>query len=166
MTNFRLLGETGITQSCLIELDTALAGPIPILKATVLTKNEREHLFVLWESFDWPYVGAIIPSGFMSGYGGEGGRGFSLALCMIHERQIPIEHLSIGERAFDCVDSGAFPVGWHRQVDETAKRLQMPITKWIFEKPLATFVGKTVVAGTKMETLEFAYGLAKSCLFC
>ena len=132
MNQFRLVGESGITQPCLIALESALAGPAPVQKVTVLTKNGREHLFVLWESFDWPYFGTIIPSGFMSGYAGEGGRGFSLALCMIRELEIPIEHLKVRETVFDRIDGGDFPVAWHRNVSESASPLEMPVDGWVF----------------------------------
>ena len=131
MNQFRLVGESGITQPCLIALESALAGPAPVQKVTVLTKNGREHLFVMWESFDWPYLGTIIPNGFMSGYSGEGGRGFSLALCMIHEQQIPIEHLRVNNTVFDRIDNGDFPIVWHRQVNESASPLEMPVDGWV-----------------------------------
>ena len=132
VNQFRLAGESGITQPCLIALESALAGPAPVQKVTVLTNNGREHLFLLWESFDRPYFGAIIPSGFKSGYAGEGGRGFSLALCMIHELQIPIEHLKVRASVFDRIDGGDFPVAWQRQVSESASPLEMPIGGWVF----------------------------------
>ncbi len=106
---------------------------MPIQKTTVLTKNGREHLFVIWESLDWPYLGAIIPNGFMSGYSGEGGRGFSLALCMIHELQIPIEHLKVNNTVFDRIDKGDFPMAWHKHVNNSAMPLQMPVGGWVFK---------------------------------
>ena len=133
MKQFRLLGESGLTQPCLIALESELSGPMPVQKSTVLTKNGREHLFVIWESLEWPYLGAIIPSGFMSGYSGEGGRGFSLALCMIHELQIPIEHLKVNNTIFDRIDKGDFPMAWHRHVNNSAMPLQMPVGGWVFK---------------------------------
>ena len=133
MKQFQVLGESGITQLCLIALESALAGPAPVQRVTVLTKNVREHLFLLWGSFDWPYFGTIIPSGFMSGYAGEGGRGFSLALCMIHEQQIPIEHLNVPETVFGRINGGNFPTAWHRQTSQSAVPLKMPIEEWVFK---------------------------------
>ena len=133
MKQFQVLGESGITQLCLIALESALAGPAPVQRVTVLTKNVREHLFLLWGSFDWPYFGTIIPSGFMSGYAGEGGRGFSLALCMIHEQQIPIEHLNVPETVFGRINGGNFPTAWHRQTSQSAVPLKMPIEGWVFK---------------------------------
>ena len=132
MKQFEAMGVSGVTQPCLIALESVLSGPAPVQKATVLTKNKNDHLIVLWQLLDWPFTGIIIKSGFGSGYSGEGGRGFSLALCMIHEQQIPIEHLEVKPTVFDHIDSGEFPSKWHRPVCESAIRIEMPIPAWIF----------------------------------
>ena len=126
------MGESGLTQPCLIALESALSGQAPVQKATVLTKNGDEHLFVLWESLERPYLGAIIPSGFKSGYGGEGARGFSLALCMIDEIRIPIDHMKLNEIAFGRIDNGDFLAAWHGEVSESAFPLVMPVGGWVF----------------------------------
>ena len=57
MSQFRVLGESGVTQPYLIVLESALSGRTPVEKATVLAKNDVEYLFVLCESLDWLYLG-------------------------------------------------------------------------------------------------------------
>ena len=47
MNQFRVSGESGVTQPWLIALESVLSGPMPVEKAKVLTKNDVEHLFVL-----------------------------------------------------------------------------------------------------------------------
>ena len=97
----------------------------------MLTKNDNRHLFVLWESDDWHLKCIIIPSGFASGYSGEGPRGFSLALCMLSEHQIPIDGLGLTESEFDQIDDGYLPDQWQLQISETASPFPMPIPGWI-----------------------------------
>lgn len=134
MSQFRVLGESGVTQPCLIALESTLSGPIPLEKATVLTKNDDEHLFVLWESLDWPYLGVIIPSGFASGYGGEGGRGFSLALCMILDQGIPLEHVKVARDVFDEIDRGFLPMERQKAICDDGPKSDVPLGNWIFKR--------------------------------
>ena len=68
MIRFQVMGESGYTQPCLVALDAALSGSSNINRATVVTKNENEHLFILWVSEDQPQRGTVIPTGFASGY--------------------------------------------------------------------------------------------------
>lgn len=133
MNQSRVLGKSRVTQPCLIALESALSGPIPVEKATVLTKNDVEHLFVLWESLDWPYQGAIIPSGFASGYGGEGGRGFSLAVCMILDQRIPMEHVKVRHDVFDKIDRGFFSMVWQKEICDSGSGSDIPLENWVFK---------------------------------
>jgi hypothetical protein len=130
--NFQVLGTSGYTRPCLIALDTVLSGPLEPQQAIVLTNPGNEQLFLLWDCGQWPYEGIIIPSGFKSGYGGEGGRGFSLALCMLYDHGIPIARMDISYDAFRKVDNGFFPEDCQRSVQESAQRCEMPIPGWIF----------------------------------
>lgn len=129
---FQVVGDSRRTQRCLVALDTVLSGPLDVQQATILTKNDSEHLLVLWESVGWPNKGFIIPTGFASGYSGEGARGFSLALCMLYEHQVPMYHLNVGESAFDQIDGGYFPDPWQHQISERAEPCEMPIPGWTF----------------------------------
>ena len=132
MMQFQVMGESGYTRPCLVALDRVLSGPSDVQRATVLTKNDNEHLFVLWEKVDWPMKGIIIPTGFTSGYGGEGARGFSLALCMLSEHQVPIDCLGVTEPDFDQIDGGYFPDQWQLQISKSASPCEMPVPAWIF----------------------------------
>ena len=133
MAQFRVRGKSGYTQPCLDALDEILSGPTQIQKATILTRNEVEHLIVLWEYVDHPYEGVIIPTGFASGYRGEGSRGFSKALCMISEKHIDFERLGVSEGVFDQVDSGYFPSEWQYLVREAATQCSMPVQGWVLD---------------------------------
>lgn len=131
---FQVVGDSWRTQRCLVALDTVLSGPLHVQQATILTKNDSEHLLVLWESVGWSNEGFIIPTGFASGYSGEGARGFSLALCMLYEHQVPMYHLNVGESSFDQIDGGYFPDPWQHQISERAEPCEMPIPGWTFVK--------------------------------
>ena len=130
--SFRVLGDSGYTRSCLTALDMVLSGPLDPRRATVLTKNGNEHLILLWECGGWPFEGVVIPTGFMSGYGGEGPRGFSLALCMLHQQDIPINRLEVRPAMFDRIDGGDLPERWQKYIQESVIECEMPIPYWVF----------------------------------
>ena len=132
LASFRVLGDSGYTRSCLVALDMVLSGPLDPLRATVLTKNGNEHLILLWECGSWPFEGIVIPTGFKSGYGGEGARGFSLALCMLHDQEIPIYRLEVSPAAFDRIDLGELPKHWQGSIQESATECEMPMPYWVF----------------------------------
>lgn len=133
MSEFQVLGASGYTRPCLIALDMVLSGPLEPLKATVITNAYQEHLFLLWDCWNWPFDGIIIPTGFKSGYTGEGARGFSLALCMLYEHNIPIDRLKVNPKIFRRIDEGYFPKLWQERVSQTASKCNMPVPEWIFK---------------------------------
>jgi len=110
-----------------------LSGPLEPQKATVITNAYQEHLFLLWDCWNWPFDGIIIPTGFKSGYTGEGARGFSLALCMLYEHNIPIDHLRVNPKSFRRIDEGYFPEQWQERVSQTASKCDMPVPEWILK---------------------------------
>ena len=105
------LGSSGYTQECLLAIDAILnSGCLPE-KATIVStpKHERidgrlDHLFIFWNWHYFPLV--IIPSGFASGYSGEGSKGFSLTICMIREKGILIDSVFLDESEFSSIDRG------------------------------------------------------------
>ena len=109
-----------------------LSGPLEPQRATVLTKDSNQHLILLWDCWDWHFDGIIIPNGFKSGYGGEGARGFSLALCMLHERHVPIDCLEVIPRVFNRIDKGKFPDQLQERVKDFTSECEMPVPGWIF----------------------------------
>lgn len=89
------LGESGKTHQCLIAISTIInSGYLPE-SATVVTfevqhgkTSVEHHLFLFWNWEASPLT--IVPAGFTSGYSGGGSRAFSLALCMIENKQVPM----------------------------------------------------------------------------
>lgn len=133
--SFQVMGESGITGSCLVELDKTLSGPSQIERATVLTNDFRGHLFILWERIEQPGFGFIIPAGFRSGPGGgEGVRGFSLALCMLHDYRVPIDCLEVRTSVFDQINRGSLPGSLQTQIIQAASPCAMPISGWTLVK--------------------------------
>ena len=101
----------------------------------MLTKDAKNHLFILWERDEQLRSGFIVPAGFRSGGGGgEGVRGFSLALCMFHDYKIPIDCLEVKASVFDKIDRGYLPSSWQTQVIQSASPCTMPISGWTLGK--------------------------------
>ena len=103
-------GDSGYTQPCILAISAILNSGILPERATIVThvydrKSDRlqeEHLFIFW---NWQYMPiVVIPSGFASGYGGEGPKGFALAICMIREKEIPLDGVSVEEPVFEAID--------------------------------------------------------------
>ncbi len=128
--HFQLVGEPGITRPCLVALDRILSVPAQAQRATVLTKYGNAHLFLLWERFE----GSIIQAGFRSGHGGEGVRGFSLALCMLHEHKVPIDHVGVDAQVFHQIEGGYLPRSWQTAIAQSASPCAMPIAGWTLKK--------------------------------
>jgi len=98
------LGESGLTQPCLQAICAILNSGILPERATVVTNPHNKHLFLFWA---WGFIPLIvIPSGFKSGYSGEGAKGFALAICLVREKSIPIDGVFIEESIFDAIDKG------------------------------------------------------------
>jgi hypothetical protein len=104
------LGASGYTRQCLVAIDAILnSGCLPkraIIVSTFPRGSNRGqyHLFVF---VDWDHFHiTVVPSGFASGYGGEGPRGFSLAICLIREKGIPIWTIDVEDADFRKIDLG------------------------------------------------------------
>jgi len=106
------LGESGLTQHCLLAISAILNSGILPEKATIVTNiydtkshpRQEDHLFMFW---NWQYMPVVVvPSGFASGYSGEGPHGFALAICMIREKGIPINGIYVNESVFNAIDKG------------------------------------------------------------
>jgi len=104
------LGASGYTRQCLVAIDAILNSGCPPKKAIIVSRFPRggnrgqDHLFVF---VDWDHFRVtVVPSGFASGYGGEGLRGFSLAICLIREKGIPIWTIDVEDADFEKIDLG------------------------------------------------------------
>lgn len=104
------LGASGYTRLCLVAIDAILnSGWLPKKAIIVSTRPHgnnptQDHLFLF---IDWAHFPiTVVPSGFASGYPGEGPRGFSLAICMIREKGIPIYGIDLDDVNFERIDRG------------------------------------------------------------
>jgi hypothetical protein len=106
------LGESGKTNQCFIALSAILnSGCLPksvtVVTFTVIKGKQliEHHLFIFW---DWGrYPVTIVPSAFTSGYEGAGPEAFSLALCMISSKKIPMfEYYTRDGNEFADLDEG------------------------------------------------------------
>ena len=104
------LGRPGFTNVCLFAIDAIVnSRRLPEMATIVSTppysENERlDHLFIFWNWYYFPVI--VVPSGFASGYSGQGPKGFSLAICMIRDKGIPINGTYIDEDEFDLINKG------------------------------------------------------------
>ena len=106
--DIQYMGRAGDSMACLLAVDTIVNSQNPPRKASVVThvtdrRNwQREHLLLFW---DWNALElAVVHSGFTSGYGGEGPRTFSEALCMLSDRKIPTNEIYVDELVFQAIE--------------------------------------------------------------
>ena len=104
------IGASGYTRPCLVAIDAILnSGWLPQKAIIVSTRPygnnpTQNHLFLF---IDWAHFPiTVVPSGFASGYPGEGPSGFSLAICMIREKGIPIYGIDLDDVNFERIDRG------------------------------------------------------------
>ena len=102
------MGRAGDSEACLLAVDTIVNSQNPPGKASVVThvtdrRNwHREHLLLFW---DWNALElAVVHSGFASGYGSEGSRKFSEALCMLSDREIRTNEIYVEEAVFEAIE--------------------------------------------------------------
>ena len=109
------LGVPGIIDKCLIAISAILnSGCLPESATVVTFEVQRgktlveHHLFLFWNWGSFPLT--IVPSGFSSGYSGGGPTAFSLALCMIKSKQVPIyEYYTQDGNIFADIDENKIP---------------------------------------------------------
>jgi hypothetical protein len=104
------VGASGYTRECLVAIDAILnSGSLPKRAIIVSTfpqgsNRRQDHLFVF---VDWDYFPiTVVSNGFASGYPGDGPRGFSLAICLIREKGIPIWGIDLDDVNFRKIDRG------------------------------------------------------------
>ena len=102
------MGIPGISEQCLLAVDTIVNSQRLPERASLVTHKElprsskAEHLFLFW---GWNHVPlTVVHSGFASGYGGEGPRTFSMALCMIRDKAVPINELRVHKGLFNAIE--------------------------------------------------------------
>lgn len=96
-------GSPGITAYCINAVLRYIQFGDDITSAKILTRD-GSHCLLLNTNFDSLVA---IKSGFGSGYTGEGSRGFSYILSLLHFYRIDIEELEVDEALFNRVDDSA-----------------------------------------------------------
>jgi hypothetical protein len=137
------LGESGLTQPCLQAISAILNSGILPERATIVTRIykgtsprlQQKHLFLFW---NWGYIPlTVIPCGFASGYSGEGPRGFALAICLIREKNIPIDGVLVEKPIFDAIDKGKLKYvddQIFKDIKSAAETYNWPWGDWVPEK--------------------------------
>lgn len=111
-SSYQYIGQYGSSQACLNAIRVILTGGYLAswgvewapTAATLVTrtgfsvKGHGEHSFVFW---DWVLPLTIVPSGFTSGYAGEGPKALALALLMIRAKDIPIYEVGVDGSVFN-----------------------------------------------------------------
>jgi hypothetical protein len=98
------LGVSGDPLTCLLAIDAIVNSPVLPDSATVVTCSNK-HLFLFW---GWlKALLTVVHSGFASKYQGAGPTVFSLALCIIRDREIPCtRELQVDKETFLAIDMG------------------------------------------------------------
>lgn len=108
---YQYIGEYGVSQTCLHAVRVIITGGYLASSgvecgptaATLITrtgfsvKGHGEHAFVFW---DWILPITVVPSGFASGYSGEGSRALALALMMMRAKDIPVYEVGVDGGVF------------------------------------------------------------------
>lgn len=137
------LGEDGFTQTCILAVNAILNSGILPEKATIVSfvydrrshPRQEDHLLIFW---NWQYMPVVvIPSGFASGYGGEGPRGFELALCLIREKSLPMDMVFLGEDEFKALTEANIKYADHplfKKIKIEAEPATWPWYDWVSEE--------------------------------
>ncbi len=130
------LGQKGYTYTCLLAMDAILNSGIIPEEATIVSlaygENQEEHLFLLWNCGHIPLI--IVPSGFASGYPGEGPKGFSLAICMLREKNIPLKCNFVDESQFELLNTGKITNPAHSlliNIKAGSEKATFPWPSWV-----------------------------------
>lgn len=97
------IGESGITQTCLISLCNLIQAHSDLCYALVLT-NDQSHAFIIKDESESYFV---IRSGFSSGYPGEGPRGLATALSLLKKHNIETEEITITSKLMHKLNSSS-----------------------------------------------------------
>jgi hypothetical protein len=131
-------GQSGYTVTCLQAIDAILnSGTLPERATIVSTSpptqpDQQTHAFIFW---NWHFVPVvIIPGGFASGYPGEGPKGFSLAICMVREKNIPIDGIFLDESDFTMIDTqriAEIDSPLLQQIKAQSEKMTWPWPTWV-----------------------------------
>ena len=135
------LGQSGYTLLCLLAIDAILNSSCLPEKAIVVSHRSGpdskvdDHLFLFRNWGHFPLI--VVPSGFASGYPGEGPKGFSLALCLIRDKGIPLYGVYVPKYIFEALDKGKIDFPDHpiiKEIELRSEELRFPWPLWILEE--------------------------------
>jgi hypothetical protein len=89
------------------------------------------HLFLFW---DWGHFKlTIVPDGFTSGYPGTGPKAFSLAICMIRNKKIPIDEVEVPERVFNAIKKRQASANIFKEILARSEELPFPFPDYVLQ---------------------------------
>jgi hypothetical protein len=132
------LGVSGHPRQCLYAVEAIMDSNSLPEKATIVTyvkdqqNLQEEHLFLFW---NWCNVTlTVVRNGFASGYAGDGPKSFSLAICMIRSKAIPIEGVYVNLREFRLLDQGRISPVLYQKLKVESELLTWPWPLWVYEE--------------------------------
>ena len=132
------LGQSGHTPLCLIAIDAILNTGILLDRATIVSHmynrqaRQEDHLFLFW---NWGYFPlTVVPSGFSSGRSGGGPHGFSLAICMVRSKGIPLEQIDVSESEFRAIEHGQIDKKLYMKIKAESERFPFPYSRWVLDE--------------------------------
>ena len=137
-SGMQVMGLSGISRPCLYAIEAVLDSAALPNKATIVTLETRldtgqeEHLFLFWDWCGVPLT--VVRNGFSSGYPGEGPRSFSLAICMIRSRSVPIDGFYATEAEFRMLDSGSISSRLCQKIKLNGQALTWPWPLWVSDR--------------------------------
>jgi len=89
------------------------------------------HLFLFW---DWGHFKlTIVPGAFTSGYAGMGPKAFSLAICMIRNKKIPIDEVEVPERVFNAIKKRQVSANILKEILAKSEELLFPFPDYVLQ---------------------------------
>jgi len=132
------LGISGNPSPCLRAIEAILDSKDLPERAIIITRVkdrrnlQEEHLFVF---HDWCLVRlTVVKSGFASGYPGHAPKAFSLAICMIRSKDIPIYGFDAGTTQFRLIEQGHIDRQLYQRIVSEGELFTWPWPQWVFNE--------------------------------
>ena len=101
------LGIPGSTSDCVAAVAQIIQAGPPIESARIITAPEDSHLVHAFLLTCGPGDQVIVPSGFASGYAGEGPNGFSFVLALLESLKISVSEVHVPADVLERMDQFA-----------------------------------------------------------
>lgn len=139
MRKVQYLGEAGYPHDCLLAVGAILeSGSLPE-EATVVSHGsggmaqQYEYLFLFWGWGHFPVT--VVPNGFATGYAGEAPKAFSLALCMIRDKKIPIKEFEASASLFRALNEfAAHDIALLQKLKGQSETVPFPYPGWVLDE--------------------------------